>query len=237
MSMENPIKMIRNQIGASQRELADFLDVHHSYVANLENNLISIDDEDPEEQSKIVGIFKRIAEWSGMDADKLINDQKECVEASTIKVKKSVAENLQELAADWGGSSLLKDDEAVFFIEKLKEYIKDQGKSPIAVIRDACGITQRNFALAADVSQAYIARLERGELTLNGPYTGLNVINLIMNAIVDANDKTNAEEYIFEAIGECQEQFILSNKERTKKKIEEAFNKINKKNVRADTSK
>ena len=67
MADKNPIKELRDAINITQRELADALEVHHSYIANLESNLVNFDEEDLGEQSKIKMVFDKLAKWSNQD--------------------------------------------------------------------------------------------------------------------------------------------------------------------------
>ena len=233
LNLESPIKVLRKKIGKSQRELANALGVHHSLIANLENNLVHIDNEDDEENSKVRKIFEQLADWSGENVEDLIQKQKESTLKSTEKMKatinKQLARQLSEVAEKFGGSSSLEGDEVMFFIDFLREKCEEECISPIKAIREEGGITQRHLAQAAEVSQAYIARLERGELPLHGPNTGIKLIEFIIKGLgINLDEDETAYEELFNALITCQEKFIECNKELAKNNVMAAFEKLKK---------
>lgn len=229
----NPIKELRERINVSQRELANALEVHHSYIANLESNLINLDEEGLDEQSKIKEIFEKLAHWSGEDASSLLERQKKCTLESTERIKTLVQGSLAALAIEWvgGGSEKLIGEEIAFFAQELRQRCDEELKSPITVLRESAGITQRNLAIAFDVSQAYIARVEKGELPITGPRTGSKVMISIINSIYDDTDDENGDLFMFidEQIADCQKRFIETNKRKSKDSVIAAFDKIAKK--------
>lgn len=230
---ENPIKVLREKIHVSQRELANALEVHHSYIASLESNLININEEGLDEQSKIKEIFEKLAQWSGEDVMSLLEKQKKCTLESTERIKALVQGSLAALTIEWVGGSnqKLTGDETEFFAQELKRRCNLDQKSPITVLREAAGITQRNLAIAFDVSQAYIARVEKGELPITGPRTGSKVMISIINSIYDDTDDEDGELFMYldEQIEECQISFIEKNKRKSKDSVIAAFEKISKK--------
>jgi len=223
----SPIKDLREKIGVSQRQLADALGVHHSYIANLESNLINIEEEDEEAKNKIREIFEMIAEWSGEDAEELIQKQNKATMESVETVKERVRKDILEFVETIIGSRSLSEEEAKYFMDLgFWEKFREEVKSPVAVIRDGAGITQRHLAQAADVSQAFIARLERGELALSGPNTGLKLLDFIIEAMGVTDIDDPSYEVIFEGLIDLQNDFIQRNKERAKEKVKAAFERI-----------
>jgi predicted transcriptional regulator len=238
---KSPIKELREKIGISQRELADTLGVHHSYIANLENNLINIeeeDEEDDETQTRLLDIFEQLAEWSGESAEELIRKQNEATRETvesmkaevSSKINQQVMQQISQIAEDLGVSRDMSEDEAAYLIDIgfISSGSMVDTKSPIKMIRDWAGITQRQLAQAADVSQAYIARVERGELALSGPNTGLRLVNFIIEALGVTDLDSPAYDTLFHQLLELQEKFIEMNKARTKVKVKAAFEKLKK---------
>lgn len=231
---ENPIKTLREKINVSQRQLADALDVHHSYIANLENNLINIEKEDEEEKTKINEIFKKLAEWSGSDYKEMIGLQKKCTKESKESIKKEVIRQLKCVVEELEGTDFLTEYEDIeCFFSGLAQICREEVKSPLTIFREKGGITQRNFANAIDVSQGYIARIERGELNLVGFNKGWKIIMFVANAIMTTDG--DELEYCHSELTGMQEIFMIANKEKTKDKVKEAFGSIKKKdNERKD---
>ena len=230
MTERNPIKELRESVNITQRELADALDVHHSYIANLEGNLINFDEEDLDEQSKIRMIFEKLAKWSNQDAAALMDQQKKCTENSVERITKQVKDSLAKIPEDWlamdKGDQVESADEIDWFISILMDECNKGHKSPVTVLREAAGVTQRNFALATGASQAYIARVEKGELQITGPRTGSKVMLFMIDAIAGEDGDGHKFDALHETIENCQDDFMKAVKQKTKQNVMAAFEKL-----------
>ena len=235
MEDKNPIKELRDAINITQRELADALEVHHSYIANLEKNLISFDEEDLNEQSKIKMIFEKLAKWSNQDAAKLLEQQRKCTLASIDLVTQNAKNSLSKVPEEWlnlnEGGHIEQFDELDWFIDELRRQCEAGPKSPITALREAADITQRNFALATGASQAYIARVEKGELSISGPRTGSKVMNFMVDALAGDDEEGHKFDALQDSIYDLQESYMKAAKQISKQNVIAAFEKLSKNKI------
>ena len=225
---ESPVKELRERIGVSQRELADALGVHHALIANLEMNMIDIKDEDEETQSKVSKVFDKLSEYSSISKEELIEKQSINTKAQQKNVREHVKKQIGNVVEHYLTTTKITNfEECEQFKHELEMAcnIGDQYKSPLKVIRDVGGITQRQFSQAAEVSQTLIARIELGELSLGGP-NGRKIISLILDGlgIYDAEDDNLMDFY--EVIDDLHKEYMKKVKEKNKKRVESAFQKL-----------
>ena len=240
--MENtvsPVKELRERINVSQRELADALGVHHALIANLEANLINITEDDAETISKVNIIFEKLAEHSGIPKEKLIAMQAACTKQQQITVRERVIEQLSAVVEKLVGYKQIdSEDEFYAFTRELNlacQRNKDNPspyslRSPINYLREESGITQRQLAQAAEVSQTFIARLEAGELSLAG-LNGRKLTNLIMESLNIPEYDENSDECfdpdeLYEELINSHGEYMEVVAERNKEKVERAFKKL-----------
>jgi predicted transcriptional regulator len=232
MADKNPIKELRDSINITQRELADALEVHHSYIANLESNLINFDEEALGEQSKIKMIFDKLAKWSNQDAAELLEQQRKCTMASIELVTQNAKNSLSRIPEEWinfnEGEHIEQPDELDWFLNELQQRCESGPKSPITILREAADITQRNFALATGASQAYIARVEKGELSISGPRTGSRVMIFVIDALASEDEDGHKFDALHESIYDLQENFMKAAKQKSKQNVIAAFEKLSK---------
>ncbi len=233
----SPVKELRTKIGVSQRELADAIGVHHSLIANLEANLINIDEEDEETKSKVGTIFEKLAEYSGISFEKLVKKQAQCTQEQQAAIAEMVSEQISSVAEQWGGSRDLSDpDEVEVFSDRLKDYCITQRKSPIYFIREKGEITQRQLAQAAEVSQTMIARVESGELSLFGPSTGHQLLEFVLGGLGRPDMLAPDYDELYDLFCQCQEEFGEYKKRQNREKVEAAFAELRRK-AKGDDSK
>lgn len=224
----SPVKELRERIGVSQRELADAMGVHHALIANLEMNMIDIKGEDEETQSKVNMVFDKLSEYSGMSKEELIERQSINTKTQQKNIRELVKGQIGKVVEDILLTTKITNfEEYEQFKHELEMACKagDYYRSPLKVFRDDGGITQRQFSQAADVSQTLIARIELGELSLGGP-NGRKIIDLILDGlgIYDAEDDNLMDFY--EVIDDLHNEYMKKVKEKNKKKVESAFQKL-----------
>ena len=225
--VESPVKELRNKIGVSQRELADALDVHHTLIANLEANIVSVDEEDEETKAKVTNIFEKLAEYSGIPKGELLKQQAQCTKQAQEAVYETTKNQLFLAAEKFDGvQNLSHEGEFEKFVGKLEDLCKSNCKSPLYVIRSQTDITQRQLAQAADVSQTVVARIELGELDFEGLNTGFKVFELIAEGLGLPDIDHPHHEPLYEALNRCQKLFKECNSKRAKDKVESAFKKM-----------
>jgi transcriptional regulator with XRE-family HTH domain len=258
----SPVKEIREQIGVSQRELADAFGVHHTLITNLEMNLIDISDDDEEMQSKVHDVFFMLAKHTGIPKEELIKRQAECTRQQTFSTKTRV--ELQISLAVESLSSLRKitsqheygmflnaiQDACIGSMEDVELDVEsnpfpvryDHFKSPLKVLREKGGITQREIAQAIGVSQTLIARVESGEMPLTG-IIGKGFTELVFNGLggpeynaqqVEESDNIyDADDLdidaLYEVLQECQNYYIEYRAELNKIKVNDAFRALKRK--------
>jgi transcriptional regulator with XRE-family HTH domain len=252
----SPVKEIRERIGVSQRELADAFGVHHALISNLEMNLIDISDDDEEMQSKVHRVFAQLAEHTGILKEELIRKQTECNKQQAISTRKRV--ELQISLAVESLSSLRKitsqreynvflhaiQEACVNSVEDIRSELEsdffhlhfDHCKSPVKVLREKGGITQREIAQAIGVSQTLVARVELGEMPLTGVigknftelvYKGLGGPEYNERQIEECGDAYSADDLdfdtLYEVMQECQDFYLRYIAEVNTMKVENAF--------------
>lgn len=236
----SPVKELREKINVSQRELADALEVHHALIANLEANLINITEDDAETISKVNIIFEKLAKHSGIPKEKLIAMQSACTKQQQITVRERVIEQLNAVVEKLiGYKQIDSEDEFYAFIRELNLACQRNknnpspysSRSPINYLREESGITQRQLAQAAEVSQTFIARLEAGELSLAG-LNGRKLTNLIMESLNIPEYDENSDECfdpdeLYEELINSHGEYMEIVAEKNKEKVERAFMKLN----------
>ena len=248
---QSPVKALREKIGVSQRELADALDDHYALIVNLESSLIDVTEDDEETKSTISEVFSRLSEYSGIPKSQLLEQQIQTTNNQKISIKERVMEQISMLMDKMIGTKQISSDiEYDRFLEELEKacssddyslllfYSDPDGgsscpsidKSPISVIREEAGITQRQYAQAANVSQALIARIESGELPLKGP-KGEQIMHLIYESLNFPPYDENSEDCfdpneIYATLIDLQERYMNLVVGRNKKKVELAFKKL-----------
>jgi len=225
--VESPVKELRNKIGVSQRELADALGVHHTLVANIEANIVSVDEEDDETKAKVTKIFEKLAEYSGIPKGELLKQQAQCTKQAQEAVYESIKNQIFLAAEELvEAQNLSHEGEFEMFVDKLEGLCESNCKSPLYVIRSQTGITQRQLAQAAGVSQTVVARIELGELGFEGLNTGFKVFELIAEGLGLPDIDHPHHEPLYEALNRCQKIFKECNSKRAKDKVESAFKKL-----------
>ena len=229
----SPVKELREKIGVSQRELADALNVHHSFIANLEANQIDVSADDEELQKKIKQLFEGLSNYAGIPKDELIMKQmlsnKNQLKSDKIKVMEQFGYAIEKMI---GKKRVSTEEEFYGFIDELEQCCHQEGycNSPLKVIRQAGDITQRELAQAAGVSQTLIARIELGEISLSGPY-GHRIVSLIEQSLdIQEIDKRDWETYesddLYDAINRCQNEYMEVIKDKNVLRVKNAFDKL-----------
>lgn len=248
---QSPVKALREKIGVSQKELADALEVHHALIANLELSVIDITEDDEETKSAINKVFSRLSEYSGIPTRQLLEQQIQTTKSQKISVKERAIGQIAMLMDKMIGSSQINSENEYYrFLEEIKIacssddynllhfYNDSEGgylrpgvdKSPISVIREEAGITQRQYAQAANVSQTLIARIESGDLPLRGP-KGEQIMHLIFESLNfppydDNSDDCFDPNELYATLIALQERYMVLVIQRNKDKVALAFQRL-----------
>lgn len=235
----SPVKKIRTAIGVSQRQLADAFEVHHTLIANLEMNLIDITEDNEELKGKVNLIFEKLARLSGTPKEELLKEQAQCTKEQKVSMRVRVLKQIGEVCEKLVGTkptNAAELEQLIYEIE-MRCIAGDHCRSPLNLFRETGGITQRQFAQAANVSQPLVARIEGGELSFNGINTGHKVLGLLIEGLgidIYSNAYDFDPYHLYVAVYKCQEEFIHKNALQSKKKVEVAFEmyrKIQKQNT------
>jgi len=224
---DSPVKELRERIGVSQRELADALGVHHALIANLEMNVIDIKADDEETQSKVSIVFDKLSKYSGIPKNELLEKQSANTKAQQVNVRERVIEQIGKMVEKFINATKITNEEEYDQFEhelRMACLVGEQQKSPLKVIREVGGITQRQFSQAVGASQTLIARIELGELSLAGP-SGGKIIDFILEGLGIKEAQDNFMDF-FEVIDELQEEYMKKVVENNLKKVESAFQQL-----------
>lgn len=247
----SPVKELREKIGVSQRELADALGVHHALIANLELSMIDVVEDDEETQSKVNVVFDRLSEHTGIPKNQLFEQQALSTKNQKVSIKERAVEQLTMFVDKMIGKNQISNEaEYDSFIAEIEKACSSDdygqllfysdpegssscptvGKSPISVIREEAGITQRQYAQATGVSQTLIARIESGDLSLKGP-KGEQVMSIIFESLIIPPYEESREDCfdpneLYAKLIDLQKRYMDLVVKRNKDKVAHAFKKL-----------
>ena len=222
---QSPIAEIRKRANISQRDLATGLGVHYSLIASLEAGLLDIAETDKDGQ--VQGVFQAVAEMTGHCALSLIERQEEFTQSTRDGIRDKLVHHIkQTVVEEWSGSVCEElDKEAVLAMIRgpMRSWCEEYAKSPVRFFREQANVSQRQFALAAGVSQSLVARVEAGQLGLyHDPRSGAGKLTEFLAEIFGGHHGTE----VWGELVEMQERFVTEVKRQAKVKVRSALENL-----------